>query len=376
MLSYWDQNSLLDYDFLIAGGGIVGLSTAISILEKKPKARVLVVERGLLPTGASTRNAGFACFGSLTELLEDEEKIGADEMLHLASMRWHGLQLLLARLGEEAMDYRNYGGYEILGPEGEAALEKMPHINDILFDYFKQEVFFPAHDEIASLGFRKDAIRFLIRNPLEGQIDTGKMMRSLWQRYLKMGGQMITGAEVMQWEDGGAKVSMRVKNPLGEAITFSGKHLAVCTNAFTRKLLPEIELAPGRGQVLITEPIPGLPFKGCFHYQEGYYYFRNLGERIIFGGGRNLDFEAETTTEPGLTPGVQDHLEDMLKSWIIPGKPFRIAHRWSGIMAFGPDKRPLMHNLSPNVILGVRLGGMGVAIGSYLGAELAKECCA
>ena len=51
--------------------------------------------------------------------------------------------------------------------------------------------------------------------------------------------------------------------------------------------------------------------------------------------------------------------------------PFEIEHRWSGIMGVGQQKKPIVKQLSNNVYCGVRLGGMGVAIGSLIGKELA-----
>ena len=75
-LSIWEKSTYLnDNDFVIIGSGIVGLSTSIFIKKKYPNARVLVLERGYLPTGASTKNAGFACFGSPTELYDDLQSI-------------------------------------------------------------------------------------------------------------------------------------------------------------------------------------------------------------------------------------------------------------------------------------------------------------
>ena len=41
----------------------------------------------MIPTGASTRNAGFACFGSITELMEDISVVGLDKTMELVSMR-------------------------------------------------------------------------------------------------------------------------------------------------------------------------------------------------------------------------------------------------------------------------------------------------
>ena len=68
---------------------------------------------------------------------------------------------------------------------------------------------------------------------------------------------------------------------------------------------------------------------------------------------------------------VQDKLEDLLKTVILPNKDFKIEHRWSGIMGMGNSKNPIVKQLSQNVYCGVRLGGMGVAIGSLIGQELA-----
>lgn len=63
------------------GAGIVGLNAAIRSRELKPEARVVVMEGEMLRTGASTRNAGFACFGSMTELPEDFEQRSQEEVL-------------------------------------------------------------------------------------------------------------------------------------------------------------------------------------------------------------------------------------------------------------------------------------------------------
>ena len=103
-----------------------------------------------------------------------------------------------------------------------------------------------------------------------------------------------------------------------------------------------------------------------------YYYIRNFEDRILIGGGRNLDFEGETTTEFNQTEKIQNRLEQLLKEVILPNHDFQIAHRWSGIMGMGSSKNPIVSQLSENVYCGVRLGGMGVAIGSLIGQELAE----
>ena len=61
----------------------------------------------------------------------------------------------------------------------------------------------------------------------------------------------------------------------------------------------------------------------------------------------------------------------LLRTTILPNTPFEIEHRWSGIMGIGSTKNPIVKQLSSRVFCGVRLGGMGVAIGSHVGREVA-----
>jgi gamma-glutamylputrescine oxidase len=123
---------------------------------------------------------------------------------------------------------------------------------------------------------------------------------------------------------------------------------------------------------LITKPIKNLQIKGTFHLEKGYYYFRNIEDRVLFGGGRNLDFKTEETTTFGHTEIIQNHLEKLLKETILPNTNFEIEHKWSGIMGVGNQKKAIVKQLSENVFCGVRLGGMGIAIGSLVGKELAE----
>src|SRR6185312_8405304 len=68
--SYWERTAFVDHaDVIIIGSGIVGLSAALHLKRQRPDLKVTVLERGFLPSGASTKNAGFACFGSLSEQL-------------------------------------------------------------------------------------------------------------------------------------------------------------------------------------------------------------------------------------------------------------------------------------------------------------------
>ena len=365
-LSYWEiKNWFTSVDFTIVGSGIVGLHCALQLRERFPESKILILEKGILPQGASTKNAGFACFGSLSEIIDDLKSHSEEEVIQLVQKRWDGLQLLRKRLGDTALDFKPYGGYELFLKDDDATymecLQKLPFLNDLLRPLFRSDVFSKEIDRFAFENIKE----YTIFNPFEAQIDTGTMMQALLKEAISKDILILNQAEVTSFTDKNSSVELVVND-----FTFSTNKLLFATNGFAGSLTNNA-VKPARAQVLITEPIPNLDIKGTFHLDKGYYYFRNFEDRILLGGGRNLDFEGETTTDLSQTEKIQNKLEDLLKNVILPNQEYKIAHRWSGIMGIGSHKNPIVSQLSENVYCGVRLGGMGVAIGSLIGKELA-----
>jgi glycine/D-amino acid oxidase-like deaminating enzyme len=365
-LSYWEIKTwLTNVDFTVVGSGIVGLNCALELRHKYPKAKIIVLEKGILPQGASTKNAGFACFGSLSEIIDDLQTHSEEEVLDLVAKRVNGLLLLRKILGDKQIDYKPYGGYELFLERDKALFEKCREqkdpINKLLRPLFNKDVFSFKKN---SFGFNhiKDQLGF---NQFEGQIDTGKMMDALLKMAQSSGIKILNNCWVNDFSEGNASVVVRTNN-----FEFKSNKFFVATNGFASQLINQ-DVAPARAQVLITKPIKDLPIKGTFHLDKGYYYFRNIDNRILLGGGRNLDFEGEKTAEFGQTDVIQDKLEELLKTTIIPKIDFEIDHRWSGIMGVGNQKKSIVKQISDNVYCGVRLGGMGVAIGSLVGKDLA-----
>ena len=145
MLSFWEQKNFLNYDLIVVGAGFTGLSAAINFKKKHKKAKVLVIDRGVFPSGASTKNAGFACFGSLTEILDDFWSMTPDEVLQLVEKRYTGLTQIRKLFGDQALRYQHRNGYEILGEEQLEALDQLPDINHLLKKIFKKEVLSLIH---------------------------------------------------------------------------------------------------------------------------------------------------------------------------------------------------------------------------------------
>jgi gamma-glutamylputrescine oxidase len=368
--SYWERCSFIDNaDVIIIGSGLVGLSAALHLKKSEPSLKVLVLERGFLPFGASTKNAGFACFGTVSEQLESLQHSSEEEVARLVNYKWRGLQRLRQNLGDSNIDYQEYGGYELFMADetnhADNQIEKIPYLNNLLKQAIgADEIYSVANHKIADFGFNK--VNRMIYNPFEGQIDTGKMMRALLNKVYDAGILVLNSCAVTGIEQRGNGIQLITSQ--GD---FKASKVILATNAFANQLFPELKVIPGRGQVLVTKPIDGLKLKGTYHFNQGYYYFRNINNRVLFGGGRNLDFEAEATWEFGHTERVKQQLITYLNEVILPDQNVEIDYWWSGIMGFGDDISPIVKQVEPNVFCAVRCNGMGVAMGSLVGEEVA-----
>lgn len=367
-LSFWEKQTwLTNIDFAIIGSGIVGLNCALTLRKNYPTSKIVIFERGQLPSGASTKNAGFASYGGLSEILEDLKTHSEENVFNLVKSRVAGLRLLRKTMGDKQMDYQENGGYELFTQHDlelyETARNNIDEVNKLLHPIFEDDVF----SEKANTFNFKSILPNLIHNQFAGQINTGQMMQSLIKKVIAQNILILNGAEITELSDNLNDVCLQISSE--EDVT--AKKVFIATNGFSKQFLEE-DIKPARAQVLVTKPISDLKIKGTFYFDKGYYFFRNIENRILFGGGRNLDFKAEETTEMNLTTLVQNRLEEVLNTVILPGREFEIEQRWSGIMGFGTQKTPIVKPISNNVFCGVRLSGIGIAIGSSIGKQLAE----
>lgn len=368
--SYWELQTLLSpFDVLIVGGGIVGLNAAITILESRPQTRLAVVDRGVYPIGASTRNAGFACYGSLSEVASDVKSNGFEEAIKLFRKRKKGLDRLKEVVGESDIGFIPSGGSEIFLQEDHGSYEDcmayLDQFNKVLRTEFEGDVFVPADEMISGQGL--NGVAHLVSHPYEGQLHPGRLVKVLRDKASSLGAELLGGVDVEHIE----KISAVCFDLIGKnGEVFKSREVLIANNGFAQTLLPELAVTPARNQILLTHPIQGLRLQGCFHYKEGYVYFRNLDDRILIGGARHLAFEEETTRNFGVTETIAMWLEQFLKEYIIRDFP-GIEYSWSGIMGVGHSKEPIIKQMDDGMVVAVRLGGMGVAIGSLVGQDAA-----
>jgi glycine/D-amino acid oxidase-like deaminating enzyme len=367
-LSFWEKSAYFEkIDFLIVGSGIVGMSTALFLRKKYTDAKIVIIERGYLPTGASSKNAGFTCFGSPTELYDDLKSMKENEVWETFSNRYNGLKCLFELIPPKAIDYVPCKSWDLIesGVPNEINPEFIGHINEKAKEITGvDDVYSEDHNAAKRFGFEN--IQTSYCNQLEGAINTGMLIQELHKKTTEAKIQVVFGVEALSMNSNTQGVELQTNKGL-----VSASNCIIATNGFAKHWIEE-DIQPARAQVLVTNQIKDLKVNGTFHFQKGYYYFRNVGDRVLLGGGRNLDFKGETTESFETTPQIQQKLEELIRTTILPNQDFRIEYSWSGIMGVGNTKSPIVKMLNNNTAIGVRLGGMGVALGSQVGKSLAN----
>jgi glycine/D-amino acid oxidase-like deaminating enzyme len=369
MLSYWQQSAHFSkIDVAVIGGGIVGLSAAIRLKTLNPGLEVFVFEQGPIAMGATSRNAGFATFGTVGELSEDLRQRPAEEVGRLSAERLEGLKLLRSLTGEESIRYEDSGGYEIFTEKAayEKSLDDLPFINTLLEEHTGIKSIFQPLTDIRHFGF--SGVCGIIRNPYEGLLHSGHLLKTLEDKAKRMGVPVYGGFRLHGFENDTSGIKLRFDRP---ECTVTAKKVLLCTNGFTGNLIHFPEVKPARGLILVTEKLDAVSFRGGFHHHCGYDYFREVDGRVLLGGGRNLAMEAETSTEDETNPVIFSYLKEFLQGIILPGKAPKIEYVWTGTMGVGEGKYPIIREIEKNIFCAVRMGGMGVAIGTKTGFDAA-----
>ncbi|MDA0728657.1 MAG: FAD-dependent oxidoreductase [Bacteroidetes bacterium] len=353
--SWWELRGWLgELDALVVGGGLVGMTAALHMKTQRPKGRIVIIDRQPLGGGGSTRNAGFACFGSPSELAEDILTLGEARTAELVAMRWRGLQELRHSWGDEALGYQASGSVELFtNSELQRQVEALlPRLNELLTPVLGESPFhFASQGSLP--GIQKGA--GLVTSPCEGLLDTAKTIQTMRRALVERDIPFLPGLPMTSLESGDR--GWRIGTPSG---VLESRQVLLATNALAAQWL-DLDVQPVDNHVLVSAPLPELTLTHTVHHDRGYVYARRVEDRLLIGGGRQWGLDARGVVE-ALTAWAQTHLH----------AGFTPSHHWVGTLGVGQERWPIVDSPARGLHVGVRMGGMGVAIGSLVGRQLAE----
>ncbi len=371
--SFWERDLFRKhYDLLIIGGGFSGLATAYYFAKENPTLSICILEKQVLHRKASTRNAGMACISSLSELLNDVQLEGWGPILSLVEKRWKGLELMRNLFPAKEIHYRDVPAGELFFegqkftsgdylPRMEEANEKL---NPIVGEgYFTSApAFFPSH---SSAEF--------VKHKWEGQLHPARLCQAWIKKCRDLGIDILEGVECLSSESNDSGFEVRTRGPV-----FSANRLLWATNGALSSIYPELDVKPVQNHVWVFPERAPVSWEGNIHAESGYVYARSIGKQLLIGGARHQQqHQGKDLNDNG--EEIYAYLVDFARQYLWEnGGPDKLqpeAH-WTGYLGVGDHKQPILDEINEGEFILARLSGMGVALSTYLGREMAKRISA
>jgi L-2-hydroxyglutarate oxidase len=315
------------YDYIVIGGGIIGMSTAMQLKQREPDARILVLEKeskvGMHQTG---RNAGVIHAGIYYQprsLKADFCQRGA-----VATMRF---------CEEHGIPYKQCG--KLLVATDKIEVERMGRLfgrcqqNDPATELVRKPQLQAMEPNILGEG--------AIYSPNTGIVDFRLVCEAMMSTFVRDGGEVQLGTCVTDIHEDENHVSVNANNEI-----FECKFLVACSGLFADRIATlggldtDFQLIPFRGEfysikpelaagiqhLIYPIPDPALPFLGV-------HLTRRIDGQVIVGPNAVLSLKrdgygklaisprdvAEMICFPGFWKVIRQHLSlglhEMQESW-------------------------------------------------------------
>jgi glycine/D-amino acid oxidase-like deaminating enzyme len=324
-------------DVCVVGLGGSGLAAVGAALDAG--ATVAGIDAGPIAGGAAGRNGGFLLAGAALFHHAAVEAWGHERAAGIYRESLAELDRLAAELGPIV---RRVGSLRI--PASEREEEDCARQLEAL-----RRDGFPARAADGPTG----AGVFV---PGDGSVQPLERCRLLARRALERGARLFCDTPALEL------AGDRVGTPGGAVAC---KAVVVCVDGGLERVLPELDdqARSTRLQMLATEPVaPGtIP---CPVYDNwGYEYWQQLPDgTVALGGGRGTYAESEWGRPAEAGAEVQALLDRLLRERV--GIDAAVTHRWAGVIAYTPDRLPVLAEVRPGVIAVGAHSGHGNVLGS------------
>jgi len=350
-------------DIAIIGCGFTGLSAGLTLA--RAGRNVVILEKGLIGEGASTRNGGITSGNIRLSATQLKKRFGAERAQQFFDEAVAARADLARFIQDENIDCDFQPVGRVVGLTGQFSADRIKRDNDAFqARYGIGPVFIEKHemaDYTESSVYEGGILR-----PDIGGIHPAKLMHEMLRLALEAGVKVFSETPVLQIER--RQSDFVILTDRGE---IAAEHVISATNAYTDRAQPWLRrrLVPVISEMIATEKIgrnrvqslmPKLTMFGESK-QLGYYYRPSPdGERILLGGRRGHKDTARAKRQ----------LHDALATIFPALGDTRIDAHWQGFVAFPFDQLPKLV-VRDGVIYPAGFCGSGTVWARWLGQKAA-----
>jgi glycine oxidase len=316
--------TLTKHDIIIIGAGVIGLATALKLLESGVKVRIL--ERG--QTGMESSWAGG---GILSPICPWDYTDAVTRLIHYSTTLFPDWVAALHKATGIDPEYHQCG-MTVLPPVDIKYAAAWCATHDVNMQRQILHVPFPADENHCTANDGSDNVEAVFL-PDIAQIRNPRLLQALHQRVIQLGGQIVENCCVRNWKVQQNKI-LSVQSSHG---IFVADSYIIAAGAWSRQLLGEhalgLNIQPVKGQMLLFKfDVPPLP---TIIVQDNLYLIPRKDGHVLLGSTlENTGFDKRITTS------ARQKLLKQAQSILPKLRESSVIRQWSGLRPGSPLNIP------------------------------------